>query len=386
MATRVEFRQIYMPLDEGRSLEPDRPINLRRWREDFRVIQQTGHCGVDIEGGSIFGKRLTQIGYYPTATIQRLLDLCVEAGLDAHLNVFSGLEPLADELPRASQEDWLCRDAAGTELPVFNAYNPDWRARWLRPFLARLVEQYGTHPAVTGYRVGDVWHVPGRPDPALFRRFLKDRYADLGALNAAWLTRLRSWDEITPPEIPMPWQQRWIDWSDAQGEWLAELAGDVVGSLHGVAGVARHEVFIYAPCWLTTSPGEMYAGFTQRSFKPFQIIGVCGNYPHERFSRDVGLAAIERSLAMMKCLAPHARLALADMPGPRWCDPYPDEFYSADWMIAMMQRAIDCGASYVLYDGYRKARVATAVAHAQTFAYHQHILQQLAEFHRQANQ
>ena len=61
----------------------------------------------------------------------------------------------------------------------------------------------------------------------------------------------------------------------------------------------------------------------------------------------------------------------------------PDEFYTADWMIEMMRAAIERGATYVLYDGYRKARVATAVAYAQTFAYHQHILRQLAEFHAQ---
>jgi hypothetical protein len=387
MAQRVQFRQVYMPFDEGRSLEPDRPLNVRRWREDFRIIRETGHCGVDMEGGSLFGKRLTHVGYYPEATFRRLLDLCHESGLDVHLNVFSGIEPLERDVTLAAREGWLCRDEDGRELPVFNAYNPDWRERWLHPFLRRTAERYGEHPAMAGYRVGDVWQVPGapgEPERQRFREFLKRRYGALAAVGAAWRERFRSWDHIQPPQLPMPWQQRWLDWTDAQGEWLAALAADVVRFLQDVPGAA-HEVFIFAPCWLTQNSPEYYAGFTEEFFRAFQIIGVCGNYPHERYSRDVGLAAIDRSLAMIKVLAPHARLALADMPGPRWSDPGPDDFYSAEWMIEMMQLAINRGATYVLYDGYRKAHVATAVAYAQTFAYHARILQQLSEFHQQIN-
>ncbi len=61
----------------------------------------------------IHGHSLTTVG------IRRLLDLCHEAGLDAHLNVFSGMEPLEHDLALAAREGWLCRDEDGRELPIF---------------------------------------------------------------------------------------------------------------------------------------------------------------------------------------------------------------------------------------------------------------------------
>ncbi|GMA32891.1 beta-galactosidase [Litorihabitans aurantiacus] len=82
---------------------------------------------------------------------------------------------------------------------------PAYRAAARR--IARLLaERYGTHPRLRGWHVhneyGTLDHGPHAA--AAFRRWLRERYADLDALNAAWTTafwsqRYSSWEEITPP-------------------------------------------------------------------------------------------------------------------------------------------------------------------------------------------
>lgn len=107
-------------------------------------------------------------------------------------------------------------------------------------FLAALVARYHGHPALRGW---DVWNEP-HLEPASyfptrlycycpaslsrFRSWLRERYATIGALNAAWERRFTDWEQVAPPRVfeavpdMLDWRRFWFDNLAGQLAWRAE--------------------------------------------------------------------------------------------------------------------------------------------------------------------
>ncbi|GAA1499818.1 beta-galactosidase [Dactylosporangium maewongense] len=75
-----------------------------------------------------------------------------------------------------------------------------------------LAERYSHHPALAMWHIGNeygpVAYTPSAA--AAFRAWLRRRYGDLDALNAAWYTtfwsqRYTAWEQVNPPEEPRSW-------------------------------------------------------------------------------------------------------------------------------------------------------------------------------------
>jgi beta-galactosidase len=181
------------------------------WREDVRLMQE---AGVNLVSVGIFSWALLEPepGSFDFGWLDRVLDLLHEGGVRVDLATAT-----------ASPPPWLSR-AHRDSLPV----TADGRTMWpggrqaycpsspaYRAGAARLVERlagrYADHPALAMWHVNNEYgcHVPRcycDVSAAAFRGWLRRRYGDLDALNAAWGTAFWSqhysyWEEINPPRL-----------------------------------------------------------------------------------------------------------------------------------------------------------------------------------------
>ncbi|MGA5450989.1 beta-galactosidase [Streptomyces umbrinus] len=176
------------------------------WQEDVRLMKAAGVNSVTL-GVFSWAKLEPQPGEREFGWLDRLMDLMHENGIGVVLAT-----------PTTSPPPWM-----GRLHPETLPRDEDGRTEWwggrqhfshssatYRRYAAAITEdlaaRYGSHPALT------MWHINneyctydwGDEAAATFRRWLRDRYGTLDALNSAWGTAFWSqgygdWEEVLPP-------------------------------------------------------------------------------------------------------------------------------------------------------------------------------------------
>ncbi|WP_253181922.1 beta-galactosidase [Cellulosimicrobium cellulans] len=227
-------------LSYGADYNPDQwPREV--WDEDVRLMRE---AGVTVVSLAIFSWARIQ----PTedtwdfAWLDEVMDLLHENGITVDLATATASPPPwlttkhPEILPRTRTGETLWPGARQQWRPT----SPVFREHALR-LVERMAERYGDHPALVAWHVSNELGCHNVYDfsddaAAAFRTWLRERYATLDALNAAWGTafwsqRYSDWDQILPPRLaashPNPTQQ--LDFkrfsSDALQQYLrAEAA------------------------------------------------------------------------------------------------------------------------------------------------------------------
>ena len=176
------------------------------WHEDVRLMKEAGVNSVTL-GVFSWAKLEPRPGERDFGWLDRLMDLMHDNGIGVVLAT-----------PTSSPPPWM-----GRLHPETLPRDEDGRTEWwgsrqhfshssatYRRYAAAITEdlaaRYGSHPALR------VWHVNneyctydwGDEAEAAFRRWLREKYGSLDALNEAWGTAFWSqgygdWDEVLPP-------------------------------------------------------------------------------------------------------------------------------------------------------------------------------------------
>jgi beta-galactosidase len=179
------------------------------WAEDMKLMSE---ARVSMATVGIFSWATVepQPGAYHFDWFDRIMDNLAEHGIRACLATMTASPPpwLArlhpETLPERVDGTRLWPGARQQYCPSSPVY---------RSYAARLVEQvasrYADHPALAIWHVGNEYGCHVRAcycdvSAADFRRWLRDRYGELEALNDAWSTtfwsqRYAAWEEILPP-------------------------------------------------------------------------------------------------------------------------------------------------------------------------------------------
>ncbi|GAB3140394.1 beta-galactosidase [Microbispora hainanensis] len=179
------------------------------WREDVRLMREAGVTLVTV-GVFNWGLIEPREGEYDFSRLDRILDLLHSAGVYADLAT-----------PTSSPPTWFRRRYPGSRLVdreghvlgggsrhSFCPSSPDYAAASER-VVAALAARYAAHPAVAMWHVHNEYgwanaHCYCATSTEAFRAWLRERYGDVGALNAAWGTTFwgltyGSFDEVEPP-------------------------------------------------------------------------------------------------------------------------------------------------------------------------------------------
>lgn len=181
------------------------------WHDDIALMLE---LGVDLVAINIFGwaQLQPQPGPFDFSQLDRILELLHTAGIRVNLGTGTASPPpwLArvhpDTLPQAADGTIAWPGGRQAWCPS----SPVFRQKALE-LVTAMANRYGSHPAVA------VWHVSNElgchnalcycdTSGRAFRTWLRDRYATLDALNAAWGTafwsqRYGSWDDVLPPRV-----------------------------------------------------------------------------------------------------------------------------------------------------------------------------------------
>ncbi|WP_030505742.1 beta-galactosidase [Microbispora rosea] len=179
------------------------------WREDVRLMREAGVTLVTV-GVFNWGLIEPQEGEYDFSLLDRILDLLHSAGVYADLAT-----------PTSSPPTWFRRRYPGSRLVdreghvlgggsrhSFCPSSPDYAATSER-VVAALAARYAGHPALAMWHVHNEYgwanaHCYCPTSAEAFRAWLRDRYGDVGALNAAWGTTFwgltyGAFEEVEPP-------------------------------------------------------------------------------------------------------------------------------------------------------------------------------------------
>ncbi|MFD3314484.1 beta-galactosidase [Streptomyces sp. NPDC058694] len=176
------------------------------WHEDVRLMKAAGVNSVTL-GVFSWAKLEPRPGEREFGWLDRLMDLMHENGIGVVLATPTTSPPPwmgrlhPDTLPR--DEDGRTEWWGGRQH--FSHSSTTYR-RYAVAITEDLAARYGSHPALT------MWHINneyctydwGDEAAATFRRWLRDKYGTLDALNSAWGTAFWSqgygdWEEILPP-------------------------------------------------------------------------------------------------------------------------------------------------------------------------------------------
>ncbi|HET8549822.1 MAG TPA: beta-galactosidase [Bryobacteraceae bacterium] len=185
------------------------------WRRDVQAIRQTGFNA--IRGWIDWASAEPGQGKYNFETLDVLLDLAREEGLKFIVQVYMDSAPdwvgvrFPDSLYTAAGGARITPEAA----PGYCRDHPGVREREIA-FFSALAKHMGKHPAFLGW---DLWSEPHvinwanatwMPNAeycfcprsvARFRAWLKHKYNNLDALNAAWYRRFTTWDQVEPNRL-----------------------------------------------------------------------------------------------------------------------------------------------------------------------------------------
>ncbi|ADI13092.1 beta-galactosidase [Streptomyces bingchenggensis BCW-1] len=179
------------------------------WHEDVRLMKAAGVNSVTL-GVFSWSTLEPEPGAREFGWLDTLMDLMHDNGIGVVLAT-----------PTSSPPPWMGRLHPDT-LPVTEDGRTEWwggrqhfshSSATYRRYAAAITEdlaaRYGDHPALT------MWHINneyctfdyGDQAAAAFRRWLREKYGSLDALNEAWGTAFWSqgydtWDGILPPRLP----------------------------------------------------------------------------------------------------------------------------------------------------------------------------------------
>jgi beta-galactosidase len=205
------------------------------WEEDVRLMREA-HVNLVTVGVFAWALLEPRRGEYVFDWLDRLLDLLHAHGISADLATATASPPpwLArqdpDSLPLTREGVRLWPGSRQHYCPSSPTYIDAARA-----LVEQLARRYGKHPAVALWHVNNEYgcHVPAcycDRSAQRFRRWLKERYESLDALNEAWGTafwsqRYGAWEEIEPPRAAPAFRNpsQELDWQRFCSDALLEL-------------------------------------------------------------------------------------------------------------------------------------------------------------------
>jgi beta-galactosidase len=176
------------------------------WAEDYKLFDA---ARIDTVTLGVFDWALTQPApdVYDFTLLDRIVERAAGEGREICLATGTGALPpwLARAHPEVNRTDFEGRrhrygqrHNACPSSPVFRRLSTE--------LARRVARRYAANPAVVAWHVGNEYGGACYCDlcAAGFRDWLRERYATLDALNAAWYTtfwshRFTDWDEIEPP-------------------------------------------------------------------------------------------------------------------------------------------------------------------------------------------
>jgi beta-galactosidase len=273
----------------GGDYNPDQwPADV--WAEDMRLMR-LAHCNAMSVGIFAWAKLEPAEGEYDFAWLDRVMDLLAQNGAYAVLATPSGARPawMAAKYPEVLR----VRPDRGRNL-FGRRHNhcltsPVYREK-VRAINRKLAERYRDHPALL------VWHISneygGECHCALcrgaFREWLRSKYADLDALNAAWWTAFWShtytdWSQIEPPspigEVSVHGLN--LDWKRFVTDQTTDFMMNEIGALR--------EFTPDVP--VTTNMMGTYRGLNYWRLAPHLDVISWDSYPTWHSGDDVALAA-----------------------------------------------------------------------------------------------
>ncbi|MDP9799275.1 beta-galactosidase [Catenuloplanes nepalensis] len=179
------------------------------WAEDVALMRE---AGVTVVSLGIFAWAWLEPsdGRYEFARLDRLMDMLHDGGIAVDLATATASPPAWFS---ATHPEAMVVDADGRTLTygsrqAFCPSSPAYRQKAL-DLVMKLAERYGNHPALAMWHVHNEYachnpHCYCETSADAFRDWLRARYGDLDALNAAWGTAFWSqtyteWTQVQPP-------------------------------------------------------------------------------------------------------------------------------------------------------------------------------------------